>query len=105
MPQGKIFVELKNENVFKKPRPINVPKHMKDKFKLCMFHNDYGHTLAACRNLYGQLKGEMRKGLLLTYMKKKAPLGSVEKPYEFERMVVKVTSEGALKDPGTSGSA
>ena len=29
MPQEKIFVELKDENVFRQPRPINVPEHMK----------------------------------------------------------------------------
>ena len=45
------------------------------------------------------------KGLLLKYLKKKAPLVSVEKSWETERIVVKVTSEEASKDPGTSGLA
>ena len=45
------------------------------------------------------------KGLLLKYSKKKAPPGSIEKSWEFERMIVKVTGKGALKNPGTSGSA
>ena len=78
---------------------------MKDKSKFYMFHNDDGHTLAACRNLYGQLKAMMKKGQLLKNLKKKAPPGSIEKSWEFERMIVKTTNEGAPKDPGTSGSA
>ena len=105
MPQEKIFAKLKDENVFRQPRPINVPEHMKDKSKFCMFHNNYGHTLAACRNLYGKLKGMMRKGLLLKYLKNKAPPGSVEKSWEIERMVVKVIGKGVQKDTGTSRSA
>ena len=67
-----------------------------------MFHNDYGHTLAAHRNLYGQLKGMMRKGLLLKCLKKKTPPRSVEKSWKTERMVVKVIGEKTTKDLGTS---
>ena len=67
-----------------------------------MFHNDYRHTLATCRNLYGQLKAVMRKDQLLKYLKKKAPPGLVEKSWESERMTIKVTGEGAPKDLGTS---
>ena len=33
MPQEKIFSELKDENVFRQSRQINVPEHMKDKSK------------------------------------------------------------------------
>ena len=72
---------------------------MKDKTKFCMFHNDYGHTLATCRNLYAQLKALMRKGQLLKYLKKKVSMGSVEKPQETERIVIKTASEAATKDP------
>ena len=52
MQQEKIFAELKNENVLRRPNRIMVPDHMKDKTKFCMFHDDYGHTLATCKNLY-----------------------------------------------------
>ena len=62
MPQEKIFAELKEENVLRQPKPIVLLVHMKDKTKFCMFHNDYGHTLTTCRNLYAQLRAMMRKG-------------------------------------------
>ena len=78
---------------------------MKDKTKFCMFHNEYGHTLATHRNQYAQLRALMRKGQLLKHLKKKVPLGSIEKPRETERMVVKIAGDVAAKDPQTSGSA
>ena len=80
MPQEKIFAELKDENFLRQPKPIVIPDHMKDKTKLCMFHNDYGHTLTTCRNLYVQLRAMMRKGQLLKYLKKNVLLGSIEIP-------------------------
>ena len=81
-----------------------VPDHMKDKTKFCMFHDDYGHTLATCKNLYAQLRAMIRKGMLLKYLKKKFLLGSLNKPRETERVVIKTASEGVAKDPQTSGS-
>src|SRR5690606_18880195 len=39
------------------------------------------------------------------YLKKKVPLGSIERPREIERMVVKATDEATAKDPQTSESA
>ena len=81
-----------------------VPDHMKDKTKFCMFHDDYGHTLATCKNLYAQLKAMIRKGMLLKYLKKKVPLGSLDKPRETKRVVIKTASEGVAKDPQTSGN-
>lgn len=30
IPLEKIFTDLKNQNIFRKPRPINLTKHMKD---------------------------------------------------------------------------
>ena len=47
----------------------------------------------------------IRKSHLLKYLKKKVSLGLLEKPRESERIVIKVTKEGAVKDPGTSGLA
>ena len=61
MPQEKIFAELKNENILRQPNRIMVPDHMKDKTKFCMFHDDYDHTLATCKNLYAQLRAMIRK--------------------------------------------
>ena len=52
MPQEKIFTELKDENILRQTKPTILPYHMKDKSKFCMFHNDYEHTLATCKNLY-----------------------------------------------------
>ena len=52
MPQEKNFVELKDENILRRPNKTILPDHIKDKTKFCMFHNDYGHTLATCKNLY-----------------------------------------------------
>ena len=95
MPQETIFAELKDKNVFRQPKPIILSDHMKDKSKFSMFHNDYGHILATCRNLYGQLRAMIMKCHLLKYLKNKVPLGSLEKPKESERMVIKVTSEGS----------
>ena len=46
----------------------------------------------------------MRKGMLLKYLKKKVPLGSLNKPREAERMMIKTAAEGIAKDPQTSGS-
>ena len=105
MLQEKIFAELKDENILRKPNKTILPDHMKDKTKLCMFHNDYGHTLTTYRNLYTQLRAMMRKGQLLKYLKKKVSLGSIERPGKTERVVVKTTDGGVTKDPGTSGSA
>ena len=42
---------------------------MKDRNKLCAFHNDYGHTTTRCENLYGKIKVLMRKGKLIEYLK------------------------------------
>ena len=88
-----------DENVFRQSRPTSLPNHMKDKTKFCMLHNDYEHTLSLSRNLYGQLKGMMKKGLLFKYLKKKAPPRLVEKSRELETMVDKVKSKEAKKDP------
>ena len=52
IPQEKIFVELKDQNIFQQPKPYSILKHMKDKAQFYIFHNDYGHTMAASRNLY-----------------------------------------------------
>ena len=93
MPQEKIFAELKNENILRQPNQIMVPDHMKDKTKFCMFHDDYGHTLATCKNLYAQLRAMIIKGMLLKYLKKKVLLGSLNKPRETERVVIKMASE------------
>ena len=105
MPQEKIFAELKDENVFRQPNKTILSNDMKDNTKFSMFHNDYGHTLTTCRNLYAQLRAMMRKGQLLKYLKKKVPLGLIERPGETERVVVKTADGGVTKDPGTSGSA
>ena len=78
IPQEKIFTELKNKNVLRQPNRTTLPDHMKDKTKFFMFHNDYGHTFATCKNLYAQLRALIRKGQLLKYLKKKVPLGTVE---------------------------
>ena len=64
---------------------ITIPKHMRDKSKFYMLYNDYGHTIASCRSLYGQLKGMIKKGLLLKYLKKKVPLGSIGRPWETKK--------------------
>ena len=104
MPQEKIFAELKDENILRQPKPTILPDHMKDKNKLCMFHNDYEHTLATSRNLYAQLRAMMRKGQLLKYLKKNVPLGSIKRPRETERMVIKIAGNAATKDPQTNGS-
>ena len=105
MPQEKIFTEFKDENILRQPKPTILPDHIKDKAKFCMFHNDYGHTLATCRNLYAQLRAMMRKCQLLKYLKKKVPLGSMERPRETARVLIKTIDEGVAKDPGTSRSA
>ena len=47
----------------------------------------------------------MRKGQLLKYLKKKVPLGSIQKPEEIEGVVIKTIDRGIVKNPGTSGSA
>ena len=59
--QERIFVELKDHNIFRQPRPYNILEHMKDRSLLCIFHNDHGHTLATCKNLYNQIKIMMKK--------------------------------------------
>lgn len=86
MPQENIFTELRDQNVFRCPNLITTPEHMRDKKNLCMFHNDYGHNLSACRNLYNQLKAMMEKGQFLKYLKKKVPFGSYEKSWEGQRL-------------------
>ena len=52
MPQEKIFAELKDQNIFRAPKPYNVPNHLKDQSQYYIFHEDYGHTVATYRNLY-----------------------------------------------------
>ena len=47
----------------------------------------------------------MRKEQLLKYLKKKVPLGTMEKYQETERTVIKMASNVATKDPQTSSSA
>ena len=47
----------------------------------------------------------MRKGQLLKYLKKKVPLGIVEKSRETERIVIKTAGNATTKDPQTIGSA
>ena len=64
-----------------------------------------GILLPRALNLYEQLRGMIKKGLLLKYLKKKVPPGLVEKPWESERLTIKVNGERTSKDPGTSGSA
>lgn len=105
MPQEKIFAELKDQNVFRQPPPMTIPDHMRDKTKFSMLHNKYSHILSTCRNLYGQLKAMMRKGYLLRYLKKKIPFGSYKKPWEEEKLSLKVVGEGSSKEAeaGTSG--
>ena len=63
MPQEKIFAELKDQNIFRAPKPYNVPNHLKDRSQYCIFHEDYGHTLATCKNLYYQLRTMIRRGI------------------------------------------
>ena len=46
----------------------------------------------------------MRKGQLLKYLKKKVPLGIIEKSQETKRIVIKTAGNAATKDPQTSGS-
>ena len=55
--------------------------------------------------MYTQLIVMIRKGHLLKYLKKKISLGLLEKSKESEGITIKVASEGAKKDPGTSRSA
>ena len=37
MPQEKIFTKLKDENVFRQPKPTILLDHMKNKSKFCTF--------------------------------------------------------------------
>ena len=74
MLQKKIFIELKDQNIFQTLKLYNVPNHLKDRNHYCIFHEDYGHTLATCRNLYYQLRAMIRRGELQKYVKSKTPI-------------------------------
>ena len=76
MKDAKIFIELKDQNILWQTRSYNILKHMKNRGQFCIFHNDYEHTLAVHKNLYGQIKSMMKKGELLKYLKKKVLVGS-----------------------------
>lgn len=93
IPQEIIFVELKDQNIFRQPRPSSLLEHMKDISQFCIFHNDYEHTLATCRNLYRQLKGMMKKGQLLKHLKKKIPVGLRKGPWNSEGLATKVVTK------------
>ena len=45
------------------------------------------------------------EGTLTKVFEEEGATGSLEKSRKFERMIIKMTSEGATKDPGTSEGA
>ena len=102
--QEKIFTELKDQNIFQQPKPYNIPEHMKDKAQFCIFHNDYRYTLAACRNLYNQIKTTIRKGELLKYLKKKIYVRSRRESWNSEGLTIKLYVEGTSKNAKAKGS-
>ena len=100
MPQEKIFVELKDQNIFRTPKPYNVSNHLKERSQYCIFHEDYGHTLAACKNLYYQLRAMMKRGDMQKYVKRKTPMKPTMPPSWANRGKEKVDHEGTSKDKG-----
>ena len=65
-----IYAQTKDKGIYRAPPRSSLPDSMKDKSKYCKFHQDYGHEIAECKNLKGQILAIMRKGGLDQYRKK-----------------------------------
>ncbi|XP_062073918.1 uncharacterized protein LOC133778109 [Humulus lupulus] len=51
-----------------KDKECNDDVNKRDKNKYCLFHKDYGHTIAECHNLNNQIQALMRSGRLTQYI-------------------------------------
>ena len=99
MPREKIFDELKDQNIFRTPKPYNVSNHLKDRSQYCIFHEDYKNTLATCKNLYYHLRAMIRRGELQKYVKRKTPIKQMPRPWG-NRGKEKVDKAKMFKDGG-----
>ena len=48
-------MENKDKNIFCPPAKIMIPENMRDKSRYCAHHEDFGHLMNDCRNLYGKI--------------------------------------------------
>ena len=90
--------------MFRQPKPYSILEHVKDREQFCIFHNDYGHTLAACRKFYNQVKSIMKKGELLKYLKKKIPVCSRKESWNSGSVTIKVATKGTSRNAEVRGS-
>ena len=55
-------MENRNKNIFCPPARMKVPESIKDRSRYCVHHEDFGHLINDCRNLYGQIMYTIKKG-------------------------------------------
>ena len=63
-------MENKDKNSFRPPAKMMIPESMRDKSCYCVHHEDFGHLINDCRNLYGQVMFTIKRGGLQQYVKK-----------------------------------
>ena len=63
-------MENRDKNIFCPPVKIMIPKNMRDKSRYCAHHEDFGHLMNDCKNLFGQIIFTIKRGGLQQYLKK-----------------------------------
>ena len=55
-------MENMNKNIFCRRAKIMILENMRDKSRYCARHEDFGHLMNDCRNLYGQIMFTINRG-------------------------------------------
>ena len=63
-------MENRDKNIFRPSAKIMIHENIRDKSCYCTHHEDFGHPMNDCRNLYGHIMFTKKRGGLLQYLKK-----------------------------------
>ena len=66
-----ILMEIKDNPMLKRPRPIETPVKFKNKNKCCEYDKDYGHTTSKCRKLKRGLHDLTDEGHVNYFLRRK----------------------------------
>ena len=58
----RILMENRDKNISHLPPKIMIPENIRDKSRYCAHHEDFGHLMNDCRNMYGQIMFTIKRG-------------------------------------------